>query len=238
MKKYLSILVVVLLIVTLTGCKKEKTKREKGSSTNQDKIVVTMQYDSKDYENDSEIKYDFIYNDNNKYIKIERDDSEKKNCDFSKEPTCKYNIKFIITGIEEGHSQVKFLKYFNKNGIIYKEMVYDIVVDKNLKLSETHYIGNDYEKVDISYSISPLNDEKCVFKIENDDSNIVKIETEKIISKKCDKGRKCEESTVFFAKPLKEGHKEIGVTSYCNGEVRGSYSLFYDINKDLKFKLY
>ena len=88
MKKYLSIIIVAIVVVTLTGC--DKAKIIKGKK--KEKIEVSFsEFNRKE-------KYTYQVSSTD-IIKVEEDKSESKKCEFNDEK-CSYNKKFFITGLK------------------------------------------------------------------------------------------------------------------------------------------
>lgn len=122
MKKYFSIFVVVLSLLLITGCDNEEEKKLK-------EITLKVNLSPSAAE---ELR---IEEDPKGIVSITTEsDSEK----CGTRTGCSYTVTHKIVGAKEGKTRVIIKKYnFAKKNVI-KKYIYDIKVDKDLNITETH----------------------------------------------------------------------------------------------------
>lgn len=116
MKKYFSILVLVLVVTLITGCSNKN-------------IVYKFTYSPSAAESTK------VVEEPEGIVSVEYSDDSKKCGDNN---GCSLNAKYKIVGKKEGKTKVTITKYNDAHNEIINRITYDIQVDKNLNITETH----------------------------------------------------------------------------------------------------
>ena len=130
MKKYLSLLVVLSLVVVLVGCNKSDSKN--GSTTGKS---VRLEFSS----NSSAGETPYIEESPEGIVSI-KSESDQSKCEGR--AGCSFSTYYTITGVKEGKTTVTFINK-HVHGNILRKVVYNITVDKDLNITETHTEENN-----------------------------------------------------------------------------------------------
>lgn len=121
MKKKLSIVVLMIIVILISGCNKKSKK------------VDSIRYEFS--HNSSAAEKVTIEQSKEGIVEIE-EESNRKKCD--KKEGCSFTTYYTIKGIKEGKTKVTFIKKRTIDGKVLKKRIYTITVDKDLKITETH----------------------------------------------------------------------------------------------------
>jgi len=121
MKKVFSFIIIMLLVVVASGCGKKGKK---------------VDYIRYEFSHNSSAAEKVIIDESNKGIVNIEEESNRKNC--SKREGCSFTTYYNIKGIKQGSTKVTFTKKRLTDGKVLKKRVYNITVDKELKITETH----------------------------------------------------------------------------------------------------
>ena len=121
MKKIFSFILIMLLVVTISGCGKKGKK------------VESIRYE---FNHNSSAAEKVIIEESKEGIVSIEEESDRKNC--SKRDGCSFTTYYNIKGIKQGSTKVTFIKKRLTDGKVLKKRIYNITVDKDLKITETH----------------------------------------------------------------------------------------------------
>ena len=126
MKKVLSFICLFILVISLVGCFKKSEKKD----------YIRYEFNH----NSSAAEKVIIEQSNEGIVEIE-EDTNRKNCD--KKEGCTYTTYYNIKGIKKGSTKVTFIKKRLTDGKVLQKRIYNITVDKDLKIEETHKDRNN-----------------------------------------------------------------------------------------------
>ena len=128
MKKYLYLLLIVSLILVISGCGK-KSIEKKGNT-------IKFEFSS----NSSAGEYVDIEESTKGIVSIKSESPNKDRCEGR--AGCSFTTYYIISGLKEGNTTITFTKK-HVHGNILRKIAYNITVDKDLNITETHTEENN-----------------------------------------------------------------------------------------------
>ena len=123
MKKIFSFIVILLLCITLSGC----------GCSKKNKKLDSIRYE---FNHNSSAAEKVIIEQSKECIVQIEEETNKKDC--SKKEGCTFTTYYNIKGIKKGNTKVTFIKKRLTDGKVLKKRIYNITVDKDLKITETH----------------------------------------------------------------------------------------------------